>query len=129
VLLSGATAMAQSVPQATVSDYRIYRSHVDWQGDCVAAPSAASDEPEYRVYRSHVAWRNDAVAAHPASSPTGQKWEIVNSDIGHHDTCAFETMVWYDACSLHLTVMLAPPASYSWNDVKDFVAVITGQRG
>src|SRR5215469_16501523 len=118
-LASGAPAMAQSAPVATGPDYRIYPSHVEWLGDCVAAPSAVSGQPKYRVYQSHVAWRDDAVAAHPASTPTGQKWAIIPSDVDH-EKCAFDSVVRYDACSLHPTVMSSPPPSYSWNDVKDF---------
>jgi hypothetical protein len=115
VLVSGTTARAESTPLATGPGHRIYRSHVQWLDDCAAAPSAASGQPEYRVYPSHVAWLHDEVASAPASgTPTGQKWEILASPTGLHDTCAFETIVWYDACSLHPTVMSAAPASYSW---------------
>src|SRR5215471_5606320 len=72
VLVSGATAMAESTPQATGPGYRIYQSHIQWLDDCAAAPGAASGEPEYRVYRSHVAWLHDEAASTPASStPTG----------------------------------------------------------
>lgn len=118
VLLSGATAMAQSDPQLTGPDYRVYRSHIDWQGDCVPAPSVGSGQTQYRVYPSHVAWRNGEVAADPTANGTGQEWELFTSHVDHYDTC-----------SLHPITMSAPPPSYSWSDVKNFIAGLTGQQG
>jgi hypothetical protein len=98
VMVSGATAMAESTPLATGPGYRIYRSHVRWLDDCAIAPSAASGQPEYRIYRSHVGWRNGEVAERQASdTPTGQTWQLFTSHVDHYDTC-----------SLHPITMSAP---------------------
>ena len=115
VLLSGVSAMAQTAPSAVAPSYRVYNSHVDWRGDCVAMPSAGTGQPDYRIYRSHVVWRNAEVPAYGGGA--GQRWEIFDSHIARTDEC-----------SLHPTTMSNPLPSYSWNDVESLLAGTSAPR-
>ena len=108
-LLSGASVLAQTVPNAAPPSYRVYGSHVAWKNDCVAGPSVLAGQPRYRIYQSHVAWRNDEVAADggDAGRPSSQEWQLFQSHVDHSDEC-----------SLHPIVMSAPLPSYSWSDIE-----------